>query len=720
MLSISAKLHTIRLKIISLSGKSYPYYFIIAAIIAAFFNPFFIILVLFLLYMFKTKYNYKILLILILLIGISFTANYLIKSFKPKNIINGTVIEINQNNIIVKTTFSKYKLKTNNDYQIGDILEIEGTLTKPRGVRVPYGFNEKNYLRSRGVYYEINQAKINKIGFSYLYFPHLLINRYLDIYPLKTKVYLRSFIVGTNEYNREFKDATNKLQITYLLSLSGILIYAILNILKKIFFYLDIKTKKQDVIIIFLLFIWCVIAGFKFVILRIFIISLLTNINKYLNLKMTRLDIIFYAFLSLIIGKPDLLYSTGFTISFVVLTMVSLVDSEIKIGNYFIKRYVLYVLIYLSILPIIINMYNNIYLLIFILTPLLVLIFQKGIIYLFIVVLAMPFLSFISEFYLFYFENIIKYISGFKSNLTFPNFNNIFILTYYLIFIFFMSNKKWINKNMFSLILLVLIVYNKAYLNPTYKLIFLDVDQGDTTIFITPYNQEVIVIDAYGSVLSTLNKMGVRKIDYLILTHPDNDHVREANNLISNLAVEKVLINPYDSYDLIESNFIKIKDEDKIINSNFEINFLSPNKNYYNNNDNSLAFQLKYLNNKVLFLGDISKNVEIEMIKRYGGILESNILKLAHHGSNTSTSSNLLSSVKPKDIIISVGLNNIYGFPHKEVLELLDGNYNVYRTDINYTISYISVNNITKTLKHYENYIIYYIILEKKKGRFYG
>ena len=283
-----------------------------------------------------------------------------------------------------------------------------------------------------------------------------------------------------------------------------------------------------------------------------------------------------------------------------------------------------------------------------------------------------------------------------------------------------MSNKKWINKNMFSLILLVLIVYNKAYLNPTYKLIFLDVDQGDTTIFITPYNQEVIVIDAYGSILSTLKKMGVRKIDYLILTHPDNDHVREANNLISNLAVEKVLINPYDSYDLIESNFIKIKDEDKIINSNFEINFLSPNKNYYNNNDNSLAFQLKYLNNKVLFLGDISKNVEIEMIKRYGGILESNILKLAHHGSNTSTSSNLLSSVKPKDIIISVGLNNIYGFPHQEVLDLLGSNYNVYRTDINYTISYISVNNITKTLKHYENYIIYYIILEKKKGRFYG
>jgi len=720
MLSISAKLHTIRSKIISLSGKSYPYYFIIAAIIAAFFNPFFIILILFLLYKFKRKYNYKVLILFVSLLGFSFSINYVLKSIKPSTEIKGVIVEVNQNNVIIRNQASKYLVKTKNSYQIGDILTIEGTLSQPRGIRVPYGFNEKYYLRSRGIYYEVNHTSIKKVGFNVLYYPHLLINRYLDIYPMKTKIYLRSFILGTNEYDRDFKDATNKLQISYLINLSGILIYAIINILKKIFFYLDIKTKNQDLIIIFLLFIWCFIAGFKFVILRIFIISLIANINKYLNLKMTRLDIIFYAFLSLLILKPDLLYSTGFSLSFVVLTMVSLIDSDIKIGNFILRRYVLYVLIYLSIFPIIINMYNNIYLLIFILTPLLILIFQKGIIYLFIIVLAMPFLSFISEFYLFYFEIIIKTISSLKLNLTFPSFDKIFILIYYLIFIFFMTNKKWINRNIFSFILLIFLVYNKAYFISTYKLIFLDVDQGDTTIFITPYKKEVIVVDAYGSVLSTLNKMGIRKIDYLILTHPDNDHIREANNLISNLNVEMVLINPYDEYNLIESKLIKIKKGDKIINSNFEINFLSPSKNYHNTNDNSLAFQLKYLNNKVLFLGDISKNVEIDIVKQYGNNLESNILKLAHHGSNTSTSLNLLSSVKPKDIIISVGLDNIYGFPHQEVLDLLDAKYNVYRTDINYTITYISINNRNKTLKHYENYIIYYIILEKKKGRFYG
>ena len=79
-----------------------------------------------------------------------------------------------------------------------------------------------------------------------------------------------------------------------------------------------------------------------------------------------------------------------------------------------------------------------------------------------------------------------------------------------------------------------------------------------------------------------------------------------------------------------------------------------------------------------------------------------------------------MDTVKPKDIIISVGLNNIYGFPHNEVMEALDRKYKVYRTDKDHTITYISLDKWTKTLKHYQNYIIYYIILEKKKGRYYG
>lgn len=720
MSNISAKLHTIRSKIISLSGKSYPYYFIIAALIAAFYNHYFIILVIFLIYKFKRKFHYKPLLIIITILIISFLSNYFIKSIKPKEEVKGTVIEVNDYNLVVKSDVRKYLIKTKDSYEVGEILIIKGKFIKPRGKRVPHGFNYKNYLVSEDIYYIFDKPEIKSKGINFLYYPYIFLNKYLDIYPKHTKTYLKSFILGINEHNLDFKYASRNLQISYLLSLSGIFIYGLLGIIKKIFFYLDLETNKQDIIIILILLLWTIISGFKYVMLRILIITLISTISRRLDLKLTRLDILFYAFILLLIVKPNLVYSIGFTISFIVLTLISLINFDLKISNKILKGYVLYLLIYVSIFPLIINMYNNIYLLVFLISPVIILIYKKGIIYLFIGILLMPFFSLLIEYYLIYFESLIRLLSNLKLNIIMPSFNKLSLFLYYLILIFYLTNKRWLNKNIITYFMLLFLVFNKAYLNPTYRLIFLDVDQGDTTIFITPFNEDVVVVDAYGDVVKVLHKMGVRKIDYLILTHSDNDHIREANNLIRDLDVKNVLVNPYDEYNLVSCNEISITSNNIILESNFSIKFYSPNKNYYNSNDNSLAFKLEYLNNSALFLGDVSKEVEINLVKEYGSKLESKILKLAHHGSNTSTSTNLLDTVKPKDIIISVGLNNIYGFPHNEVMEALDRKYKVYRTDKDHTITYISLDKWTKTLKHYQNYIIYYIILEKKKGRFYG
>jgi competence protein ComEC len=721
MLKVSAKLHTIRSKIISLSGKSYPYYFIISAILASFYNAFFILIVIFLLYKFRRQYQMKILVIFIMITCLSFLIKFLVNTIKPPEVIKGVVVEVyeNRSNLILKSKNIKFLVKTKEKYKVGDVLIISGDIKKPEGTRVPFGFNYRNYLLSNNILYEISNCIIEKDGYHYFYYPKLLIKRYLDKFPPLTKTYLTSMILGINEHDTNFKIATNKLQISYLINLSGIFIYAIINLLKKVFFYLDIESKNQDKIILMILFLWSILSGFKFVVLRVLLMSLITSINRWWSLKLTRLDIIFYTFLSFLLLTPYVIYSLGFPLSFIILTTVALMNQEIKTGNYLVRRYLLYFSIYLSIFPILINTYNNIYIMIFVITPLIIITFQNGFVYLFITVLIMPFLSSISELYLTYFEIIINYLASFNLNISFPSFDKGFIFIYYLIIILLFTNKRFINKHIFSLTFLLFLVYNKAYLNPTYRLYFLDVNQGDTTIFITPFNQDVIVVDAYGDVLNVLRKMGIREIDYLILTHPDNDHIGEANNLINNINVKNVLINPFDDYNLSQCHLIKMSGNDTIISSQYQIEFYSPNKNYYNTNDNSLAFKLKYLNNDVLFLGDISKKVENEIVERYQDKLKSDILKLAHHGSNTSTSEILLNTVKPKDIIISVGINNIYGFPHQEVMDKLKGKYQIYRTDIHHTITYINLNHQLKTIKHYQNYIIYYIIIEKKKGRLY-
>ncbi|MGI6781867.1 MAG: ComEC/Rec2 family competence protein [Acholeplasmataceae bacterium] len=722
MLKVSAKLHTIRSKIISLSGKSYPYYFIIAAIIAAFYNVFFILLVLLLLYKFKRKYKVKILLIFLLIIAASFSLNFISASKKPKEEIKGVVVEVynNKNNLVIKSKNINYLVKTQNKYSVGDILMVTGQIQKPRGVRVPHGFNLRKYYLSKNIYYEINQPEIDKIGFNYIYYPQKLIAKYLDYFPKLTQTYLRSMILGINEHELEFKQSTNLLQISYLINLSGVLVYTVISIFKKIFYYLDIETSHQEKIIITLLFLWSYVTGFKLVMLRILIMSLISYINRVWNLKLTRLDIIFYTFFNIIIINPNFINSIGFSLGFIVITTINLITPEIKISNSIIKRYVLFFMVYLSIFPILINSLNIIYLLMFIITPILVVLYRKGVVYLFLIVIVLPLLSDFVEFILHNFEVMITYLSSFDLRITFPSFNNFLMFIYYIIVIFFFINKKLINKHLLSLFILLFITYNKAYFNPTYKLYFLDVDQGDTTILITPHYEDVIVIDAYGDVVNVLRKMGIRKINYLILTHPDYDHIREASNLITNFDVKNILINPYDDYKFDGYHPIKIKSGDTIFSNNYKITFYSPYKNNLNTNDNSLVFKLEYLNNQVLFLGDISKKIEIDLVNRYGDELKSNILKLAHHGSNTSTSSILLNTVKPDDVIISAGFNNIYGFPHQEVMENLGDKYQIYRTDLDHTIVYTNRFNYAKTTKYYQNYIIYYIIKEIRKGRFYG
>lgn len=711
----SAKLLTIRSKIISLSGKTYSYYLIIAASLAAFYNIYFIILAVFLIYKFRKHFKIKILMILGTLIVFSFGISQLKQIGTIKTELEGSIVEISEkrNEIIMRKGLNYYLIKSNKHYEVGDIIRVKGIPIEPDGVRTPHGFNLKNYYQSKNIISTYNNPEIMKINNNYGYFINGLIYKYLNTFPQLTSTYLKAMILGINEYELDFKNATKMLQISYIINLSGILIYAVINLLRKLFYYLDVNISSQEVVIVIILCLWGFVTNFKFVISRILIAYIINIINRRWGLKLTRLDKVFYTFLILIIINYQFIYSLGFSLSFIILTVMAL-DNQKRRSNFLASRYQNYLLGYLWIFPLLINMNNQIYFLVFLVTPIIILMFQKGLVYVLLVVLIMPFLSPIVEYYLYYLELGIKLVSSLKISINFPSFDDIFIVMYFLILlVIFTSKKKLI---IMYLLMLLFVVYNKSGFDPTYRLYFLDVGQGDTTIFITPFSEEVVVVDAYGDVYDVLTKLGIRKIDYLILTHPDNDHVREANTIIDNLSVFNTVINPYDDYKISTDNLLVMQSDDYVTRKKFSLQFYGPIRDYFNSNDNSLVFKLAYLDNSVMFLGDISKTTEIEIVNKYRPLLKSNVLKLAHHGSNTSTSLELLNAVRPQDIIISVGKNNTYGFPHLEVLSKLTNKYQIYRTDINHTISYIHLNKWLNLLKHYQNYINYYIIDKKKRG----
>ena len=168
----------------------------------------------------------------------------------------------------------------------------------------------------------------------------------------------------------------------------------------------------------------------------------------------------------------------------------------------------------------------------------------------------------------------------------------------------------------------------------------------------------------------------------------------EAINLVNNFKVLNVVFNNGEYNDL-ELELIKTLDKNKInyyqyvkslnLSDNNKLYFLN-NKIYNNENDNSIVSYIELNDIKLLFTGDASVTVEEDILKKYN-LNNIDILKVGHHGSKTSSNKKFIQEINPKYSIISVGKNNSYGHPNKEVLENLN-NSTVYRTDVNGSIMF--------------------------------
>ena len=175
-------------------------------------------------------------------------------------------------------------------------------------------------------------------------------------------------------------------------------------------------------------------------------------------------------------------------------------------------------------------------------------------------------------------------------------------------------------------------------------------------------------------------------IDLLVISHGDNDHIGNAKYIVENFKVEKVIFN-CGEFNELEQDLIKVLEKNKIkyysciIELNIDNNklYFLNSGDYGNENDNSSVIYTELNNYKILFMGDAGIEVEEDLLKKYN-LKNIDVLKVGHHGSRTSSSKEFIDEVNPKYGVISVGKNNRYGHPNKEVLNNLKDT-NIYRTD---------------------------------------
>lgn len=239
---------------------------------------------------------------------------------------------------------------------------------------------------------------------------------------------------------------------------------------------------------------------------------------------------------------------------------------------------------------------------------------------------------------------------------------------------------------------------------------FIDVGQGDCILIDT--GEKAVMIDCGDvgcdkTILSYLDECGIRKLDYLIATHPHSDHIGGMAAVASEINIGEIVFPPlsdskiptskvYTSLlDVIEEKNIPAYDaqygETIRIGQGTYLNILSPLHDDFDNiNDYSLVIQLVHGSNKFLFTGDIERASENDLLNYYDD-LKADVLKVAHHGSISSSMPSFLKAVSPKYAVISVGAGNSYGHPREEILDRLDDiGAQVLRTDQLGTIVLVS------------------------------
>lgn len=261
-----------------------------------------------------------------------------------------------------------------------------------------------------------------------------------------------------------------------------------------------------------------------------------------------------------------------------------------------------------------------------------------------------------------------------------------------------------VNKYIISTIITIAILIGGIYQTPTTSLAadidkmevhFIDVGQGDATLI--KCGEHAMLIDAGDdskgtAVQNYLKKQKVEKLDYLVLTHPDSDHIGGAPTIITKFEIKKVFVSNYEKDNKSYQKLIQALD-DKDVNyltprvgwryylGTALITILAPNKEYDNPNDASVSLIIKNGDNKFLFSGDAGEDAEKDILDNDIDI-SADVYHVAHHGSKTSTSKDFFKAINPDYAVISCAEGNSYGHPHAETLNTLRTNgVKVYRTD---------------------------------------
>lgn len=619
--------------------------------------------------------------------------------------------------------------------EYGDLIEIKGEYSAPEVARNYKGFDYSQYLKTLNIYGTIkveeskiiNKNQLSPILISINNIKEKMIDNANRNMPKRTANLLLGILIGERDNIQEdIIESFRTANLSHILAVSGAhTSYIILGIT-----YLISKSKTPKrigyIITIINLLIFIIITGASYSVVRACIMAIVVIGAKICYRKENFFTSICISLIIILIQNPFAINDIGLKLSFMGTVGIIIFNKNIKeifvklkIKNKIAEALSITFSAQLMIMPITILNFNTISLTFFIsnilASPLLGIIIIFGFISIFISSILNP-ISKVLFLILHIFLELLILVSKVTekipgSSILVKTPNILFAIVYYILILFFnyffvikqnptrRFHKKIIKiitikniKNAFKVIavvflIMLLLTRIVRIINPTLKIYFIDVGQGDSTLIVTPKNKKILIDGGEGKtnvLFQYLLDRRINKIDYIIISHFDSDHCNGLIEIIEKMRVENIVMSKQSKeseeykkiLEIIKQKNIKVssvKAEDKIIiEKNLYTKILNPAEKFefQDLNNNAIVAKLVYKDFSMLFTGDIEK-AEENLAKKYKNELKSTILKVAHHGSKTSTSEEFLKYVEPQIALIGVGENNKFGHPNQITIEKL-------------------------------------------------
>lgn len=654
---------------------------------------FYILLIIYLIFLFRKT---KLIIISIMLLAFLFGYITIINNIKIKDEeIKVRIDDINTDSYIALYKGLKIKIyDTNKTYKPGDIVNYKLSYYEDELKSYDTEFDYFEYLKSNRIIARAKAISSNKIssGFSIKLIKYYIKNYLENKIDSESYSYIKAIVLSENDISKDLKSSYSSLGLSHIFAISGmhiILIYTILSfIMLKLFKY------YKSFIPILIITIYVFIIGMPISATRALLMIIITNLNEKGKIKYTKLDIFSISFIIMVIFWPLVFYNAGFILSYLVSFVLLFKDEIIKFKSKLINTYLTFYLIYFVTLPIIINFNNTINIFTLLFSPILSVLIAYIIIPISFIEAILPITNYLFKYVFSFIGMIVSNLDNLSIKINIMSLNVYFKVIYWFILVLLiigLIKRKDIILKSLVFIFYLFILINFKTINPLTKITFIDVGQGDSCLIELGNNRGNMLIDAYNC-FDYIKSTGIKNIDYLILTHSDNDHIEDAFNIINYFNVKNIYVPLYDTgFKDYKCKYIKSGYSFYLDDVLFEV--MGPINKYEEKNSNSIVLKCIISNTSFLFTGDMTVDEENDLVNKYKNKLDIDILKVGHHGSNTSSSNLFLSYVTPKVSIISVKNNNIYGLPDKIVLDRLNKISNVYMTKDHGNITFYLFNN---------------------------